>query len=470
MEYYKILYFKNKKHIYDISRLFNYDDGSDNNLIYENKPIINAKITQNGILDPETGYFFRPSNMSHFLKNSKLSMYLLNGICSEPLIFSYSSDGCFEVFLYKEVSDQLLNVSMETKEGLDNICSCELLRDIENDIYYFNLGIAGVIKNSSDGNPKLTKKHALLKLRYIQLDKEKIIISPSSIKLLEPTKAAKIKYHVIKTFDNNNILFCDSYHAFRSDDDVDVMSIENFIDSSYLFDFEAFSKTYSNYVFSRTVRALVNYKNIKVRNKITTVREDLGIGSIEMRIPLEYIKHDLVANTVEIKTPDEQAKDNIYLYFNDGSNSIEIDNIADIIVETAGKEYLITMESLYCYNLRARVDIHSGLNILTDDYSNMRDVKYYAILNNILINSNYVYNESSKIALSLDDEYINKNKLIFKRVKYLLNDSVYIPLTFNKIVSISDSYKPYRLKPDVVFEDYIEDDFLRLPIAGVFNA
>lgn len=440
MEYYKKLYFVKRKHFNVVSGVRIHNDSSDTNLLeYDNIPNVGFKVVSTGLIDPVSGFIFRPENYWLFKEAAIARNFIVNGVCVEPLIFEYLKKGAFNVHFYNDVVNDVDDVTVTdgTKISLNETRYGTILRGINDENYYIYFGSVAQYYVAYNEKDSVKKKHLLLKLesydektglcsrhfvyRNFTSNNDKIYLKIKDI----PLNDLRVKRYI---FDSNTINFGEY--------------IKNGV-----FDVRKFYKYHSSFFTTNTIRTIFSEKEILSKNRVRLDYEFVGNSLLRWETSLEYDSFDANAQT--------------FAGFKMFSNILNDDNTMDFkkynyAIKYNDVFYLMTvrrLDELHCYSPHFRKH-------LSDSTMNAQLLFYKMNSKTVTGSYEYFFNTNSKPKPVFEIEFDKPFEIY--RVSYILNEnqkfnifenhSELYPMTRSNELLVSDTeiFEAYKNKKTIV--------------------
>jgi len=413
MEYYKELFFKKKKHSYNL-REINFHIENQNDVVkYENIPSKGFKLINSNFLDPVTGYIFHPLNSTAFKEKLIQRNLLINGVCIKPIIFEYIKNGFFLVHIYDDVKDDLEEVCVSKKVSLSESKPGNILRNIDDESYYIYLGLIGQYYVSTKGKASVKKKHLVLKTDLFDNSDEDTVLTVHHFNYVDYTKDTDKKYVVVKSTDVENLkIHC--YHFGKT-----IIPLGKYINNTKFIVYD-FQNDYPTLLLSKTVKKVFSNDDISLtRNKVELNYEYLGETSLELIYNVNYtntVSSENALLNASLMTSIISSNPNIHTDFEKYNYAAEID----------GEMFLLSPRMLFevdCYESYFDNSV-TAFKGMYNTHLNLYKVKEF-FGQEPIIESPYFRFKSEKPRLSFD-----KDVKLYK-IKYVLNGNKSYNL-FNK--------------------------------------
>lgn len=439
MEYYRELFFAKVKHSYELNQINFYSDNIDDVVRYINVPAKGFKFLSTGLLDPVTGYIFKPSNFFSFKEKIIFQNKLKNGVCVSPIIFEYIKDGSFYVHLYSDVIDNLVEVSIKNKVSLSESKPGTLLRSVEDESYYLYLGLVGQFYVDEYGNNGVVrKKHLVLKTDYLNNNNAEndVILHVKHFHYVDFTKDKKQVYLQVKHIEKENLKV---QHYYGTN-----INLGEYIHNDQ-FEVYDFQKDYPSLLLSPTTRFVFKKSDISLtRNNVRLHHDYVGEADIKVSYDVDFNSkdtahkslHDVFINRKLFSTshPDIDFQKNNY--------SIEVD----------GLYYLISPSCLLSSHetspsLRIDLDIFAK-------YAYQTDFMFYLLDNVSVVSRRKLYNLQYNSPTYKKPVVDRSKKIKLYKTSYVLNNHNHYNIFYPEKTNSCDD----RIESLVVNESSIFDD------------
>lgn len=419
LEYYKELFFTKIKHSYDLHHINFHAETQDDIIKYDNKPSVGFKLVNNKFLDPKSGYIFHPSNSWAFKEKLITQNLLINGVCIKPIIFEYVKDGSFNIHLYEDVKDELMNVSVDDTVSLSESKPGTILRNLDDESYYIYMGMVGQYYVTENGKGSVKKKHLVLKTDYFNEKEDDTILIVSHFSYVDYTKDKEKNYFKVKDIQPENLKI--KYYSYGQG----IIPVGDYIENEK-FQVYSFQKDYPSLMLSGTIRKVFDKDDIQMtRNNVKLVYEYLGTTGLDFVCHLKYASFDSKTKTfynAELRTEIVSTK-GIVLDFEKHNYVVEIDDSKYLI-------YPRRLEEINNYNPHLKADIN-----LFQGYKYSTDVLFYKMNDaSTAVNSVFYYPYSN-----VKNQEINwsQNVKIYM-VEYSLNNTYRFNLFNNAFNPLND--------------------------------